>query len=362
MNFDVLNGLWEYLAAQDKKSIVMYGMGNGADKILAVCERYGIEVCDFFASDGFVRGHSFHSKTVLSYSDVKKKYGAENIIVLLSFASFLPSVLETIYKVADECELYAPDVPVCGEELFNLDFFGKNRERIKKTRELFADEESKRIYDLTVSYKLTGDIRYLKDAENEKDEVYKDILSAENIRVAVDAGAYNGDTVRELAGYAPALERIYALEPDARNYRKLSEYAQNEDRFEVVTLPHAAWNESAELIYDASGNRNAGVNPNAKKAKAVSAVPIDSVVNGRVDYIKYDVEGSEREALLGSAKTIKEYRPRLLVSAYHRSEDIFALPEMIHKTEPSYELYLRRYPYVPAWDLNILAIPKEQNK
>ena len=35
--------LWSYLA-NSEKSVVMYGMGNGADKILAVCEKYGIEV------------------------------------------------------------------------------------------------------------------------------------------------------------------------------------------------------------------------------------------------------------------------------------------------------------------------------
>ena len=46
--------MWETLAAAEKP-IVMYGMGNGADKILAECERRGIEVQDFFASDGFVR-------------------------------------------------------------------------------------------------------------------------------------------------------------------------------------------------------------------------------------------------------------------------------------------------------------------
>ena len=53
--------LWSHLAATDK-SIVMYGMGNGADKILSVCRERGIEVKDFFASDGFVRGHSFYGK------------------------------------------------------------------------------------------------------------------------------------------------------------------------------------------------------------------------------------------------------------------------------------------------------------
>ena len=47
--------LWQTLA-ETNKTVVMYGMGNGADKILAVCERYGIEVAEFFASDDFVRG------------------------------------------------------------------------------------------------------------------------------------------------------------------------------------------------------------------------------------------------------------------------------------------------------------------
>ena len=110
--------------------ILMYGMGNGADKIIAVLESYGIKYDDVFASDGFVRGHFFHGKRVLSYSEVKEKYGAENIIILLSFGSSLPSVLSLIKAVNAECELYAPDVPVCGESLFTLKFFEENQEKI----------------------------------------------------------------------------------------------------------------------------------------------------------------------------------------------------------------------------------------
>ena len=37
-------------------------------------------------------------------------------------------------------------------------------------------------------------------------------------------------------------------------------------------------------------------------------------------------------------------------------EDIFALPLQINKLCPDYKLYLRRYPYVPAWDLNLICI------
>ena len=360
MNFKEFGDLWEYLASQKEKSIVMYGMGNGADKILDVCSLYGIEIADFFASDGFVRGHSFHGKTVLSYSEVKQKYGAENIIVLLSFASSLPSVLETIYKVADECELYAPDVPVCGGTLFCREFYEKNKQNIKAARDLLADDTSKQIFDNVINYKLSGDIRYLRVAECEKNEGYCDILHAENIETAIDAGAYNGDTVRELSGYAEGLRKIFALEPDRRNFRKLSEYAEGEKRFEIVTLKNAAWNEKATLLYDASGNRNAGLNTGAKKTAEVEAITIDSLTDERVDYIKYDVEGAEKEALLGSLETIKAHRPALLVSAYHRSEDIFELPLLVNSLEPSYKLYLRRYPYVPAWDLNLLAVTQEK--
>ena len=362
MNFKGYGDLWEYLASQKEKAIVMYGMGNGADKILAVCERYGIEVSDFFASDGFVRGHSFHGKTVLSYSETKKKYGAENMIVLLSFASSLPSVLDTIYKVADECELYAPDVPVCGDTLFTKAFYEENKEKIEKARSLFADEHSREIFDKVISYKLSGDIGFLRAAEDSKDEVYRSILSAENIKTAIDAGAYNGDTARELMSYSPCLEKIYALEPDRRNFRKLSQYAEEQTKHQVIAIQAAAWCESATLMYDASGNRNAGLNTNAKKTTEVTAITVDSLTTETVDYIKYDVEGAEKEALLGSVQTIKTHQPALLVSAYHRSEDIFELVLLLHSLEPSYALYLRRYPYVPAWDLNLLAVKKETSK
>ena len=74
------------------------------------------------------------------------------------------------------------------------------------------------------------------------------------------------------------------------------------------------------------------------------------------DYVKYDVEGSEREALMGSKELIKAHAPKLLVSVYHRSEDLFALPTLVKKLNPDYKLYLRKLRYIPAWDLNLYAL------
>lgn len=354
-DFCINTDIWNTLVSSNKKT-VMYGMGNGADKILAVCDRYGIEVCDFFASDGFVRGHSFHGKRVLSYSEIKEKYGADNVNVLLSFASRLPDVLANFKRIAAECSLYAPDVPVCGDTLFTLDFARKHKDELCRVYELLADGHSRHIFENVIYYKLTGRIDYLFDAESDKDEVYTELLQAGSIKSYADLGAYNGDTVRELMRYAPSLERVTAFEPDRRSFRKLTEYCDTLTSPDVKKINAAAWNCDAVLTFGDEGNRNSGLFAKGKSVE-VRATSLDKVLNGQdVDYVKYDVEGCEREAIEGSRETVLACKPRLLVSVYHRSEDIFALPLQIHALRPDYRLYLRRFPYVPAWDLDLICI------
>jgi len=351
-----------YLQRSDKK-ILMYGMGNGADKILSVCERYGIEISDFFASDGFVRGHMFHGKRVLSYSEAKEKYGRENMIVLLSFASSLPDVLANIYRIAEECELYAPDVPVCGDNLFNYEFYLENKAKFDKTESLLFDEKSKEIFRSVVNYKLSGDIGYLKDSHTDFSEVYR-LLGAENFEGIADLGAYNGDTLREITPFSPKLKSAIAFEPDRRNHKKLSEYAESVEKFKITPLKLAAWSDRATLYFDGSGNRNSSLisgaqMPVTKQPKIVEteADSLDNILDGEgVDYIKYDVEGSEKEAILGSLKTIGAHRPALTISLYHRSEDLFELPLMIHERFPEYKFYIRRRQYIPAWDTVLIAV------
>ena len=187
----------------------------------------------------------------------------------------------------------------------------------------------------------------------------RSLISAESIRSYADLGAYNGDTLRELAEYSQVLEEAVAFEPSPRTFKKLSAYAAEETRFCVEAINAAAWSEDTTLVFGDEGNRNSGLFAKGKQTE-VAAQKLDSVLSGRrVDYIKYDVEGCEREALKGSEKTILAHYPRLLVSAYHLSEDIFELPLLISEKFPEYKLYYRRYPYIPAWDLNLICTKGE---
>ncbi len=367
--------LWHRLQAAFRagRPIVLYGMGNGADKILSVCAHYGIEIADFFASDGFVRGHSFHGKTVLFYSAMKDKYAEKPPIVLLSFASSRPEVLQLIERVAAECELYIPDVPVCGDELFDGAFVEAHQEEIALARTLFADDESRRIYDGIIEAKLTGCPEVLRATESAPEEAFRGILHAERFRTTLDLGAYNGDTIRELCTYAPRLQTVLAMEPDRRNHRKLDAYATSLREAgvspRVIPVEAGAWSTDTVLSFHGSGNRNAGLTETDTptesayygKAEAVTVRAPDRIAaellgQTPIDYIKYDVEGAEREALLGSRVILARDAPALLVSAYHRSRDLFALPLLVHELNPAYRLYLRRMAGVPAWDINLYAV------
>ena len=82
--YPAVDDVWKILG-REHRPIVVYGMGNGADKILDELTRRGISVSGVFASDGFVRHQQFRGFTVLSYAEAVERDG--DIIVLLCFES-----------------------------------------------------------------------------------------------------------------------------------------------------------------------------------------------------------------------------------------------------------------------------------
>ena len=346
---------WTYLK-NTGKPLCMYGMGNGADKILKVLEEKGIEIADFFASDGFVRGHTFHSKKVLSYSETKEKY--DDFAVVLAFGSSLGDVLDNFYRIAGERELVAPDVPVCGGELFDKDFFDRNEDKIDSVYSLLADDRSREVFREVIEFKYSGNISHLKSSNAGREDVLGGILSPGGYSVTADLGAYNGDTVREILAASGSIRKIFALEPDRRSYRKLSAFIENSGLSEkVIPIFAAAGENDGEGLFSSEGNRNSGLSDKGKDTVTIRSV--DSLSLGeKLDMIKYDVEGAEKAAILGSRGQITENRPDLIVSVYHRSEDIFSLPLLVNSLCPEYRLYLRREMYVPAWDVELIATVK----
>ena len=103
---------WEKIK-QSGREVVVYGMGNGADKVLDEFARLDIKVRGVTASDSFVRGQSFRGFTVQKLSEFNGDF-----IIAVAFASCIPEVMEHIYSLCDKYRVLVPVVPVCGGENF----------------------------------------------------------------------------------------------------------------------------------------------------------------------------------------------------------------------------------------------------
>ncbi|MBQ5800973.1 MAG: FkbM family methyltransferase, partial [Clostridia bacterium] len=80
------------------------------------------------------------------------------------------------------------------------------------------------------------------------------------------------------------------------------------------------------------------------------------------DLIKMDVEGCEESAIEGTKKTIGEHSPILRVSIYHNHRDIFKIYEKISALNGGYHYTLRqKCRYIPAWDIELIALKNTDN-
>ena len=122
----------------------------------------------------------------------------------------------------------------------------------------------------------------------------------------------------------------------------------------ITSMNVAGWIKDETLIFSNSTGRQSMI---AKKGVEISARSVDSILNGKkATFIKYDVEGAENEAIRGSINTIESFKPKIKVALYHRNEDIFSLPLLVNEINSDYKLYIRKFPYIPAWEVNMFCI------
>lgn len=379
--------IWEYLSFTDRP-IVLYGTGNGADKILDQLEKRKIQISGIFASSDFVRDRSFRGFKVETFDALYARF--PDMIVLVCFGTSRPEVLANIDRIAEKCEVYAPDVPVYGGNLFDREFYLAHEAELQEVRAMLADDISRDTFDAIVNYKLSGDFRLLRPCERPLDDNVGLLMYFDEDGCFVDLGAYTGDTVEYYSSsYPVSLSKVIAVEPDARNFRKLQETSARlsvtprmlhprpsdtplsiscvraliSDHDGVVTIdrnkgrgvhdtsiPNKGTNSVSET--PASGSAQA-MSASSEEIRAISLVTL--LKDEKASLIKMDVEGNERLAIEGGRAILKRDKPDLIVSCYHRSEDLFTLPLLLKEIVPDYKIYMRHHPHLLSWDTEFLV-------
>lgn len=167
----------------------------------------------------------------------------------------------------------------------------------------------------------------------------------------VDAGALNGDTsLRFMEWCHHEFEHIYCFEPDYTNIEKCQKNLQTAEvcgggiqrmpsRYTII--PKAVYDSNGEISFEVCSN---GLSKVGEGTEMVPTTALDEELDGkRVTFIKMDIEGSELAALHGAEKIIKDQRPKLAISVYHKPEDMIEIPEYLMSLDVDYQFYLRHY-------------------
>lgn len=170
--------------------------------------------------------------------------------------------------------------------------------------------------------------------------------------VVIDAGAWIGS----FSAYASKKGAyVYAFEPSIENRKYLEETSRLNGNIKVVPFVLSDKAGVVDFFENVIGSRiqTQGDGDNIiKNSHKVEAVTLDDFVrknNIKIDFIKADIEGSERNLLLGATEVLRKYAPKLSICAYHLPDDKETLSKIITAINPKYKIIHRSkklYAYV----------------
>ena len=181
---------------------------------------------------------------------------------------------------------------------------------------------------------------------NSMERIYKhyfdlDIMPNLKNEIFADIGAYTGDSILDfIFTYGEnAYKKIYCYEMSENNMK----LAMNNLKIykDIVYKQNAVVEKNKKLFYDECIDSSATKLGDGNKC--VLGVSLDEDIREKLTLIKMDIEGGEKNALLGSEKHLKENKPKLLISVYHNNTDLFELPKLIKNFNKSYKMHLRYY-------------------
>ena len=136
--------------------------------------------------------------------------------------------------------------------------------------------------------------------------------------IALDVGANRGEWTQLLS---PRFARVYAIEPNPALRPILDGCGENVRVFPLGAMDMQGFHQFTTYTSDAhlstffvQGGINTGV---PHTTMWLWCQPIDDLpLEGKVDFIKIDVEGAEREVVLGAKQTIRRDRPFMIIEVH----------------------------------------------
>jgi FkbM family methyltransferase len=200
----------------------------------------------------------------------------------------------------------------------------------------FNDDHSKSVVDLVDPHMEEGPYGYT-------DGIFD--VTVKKGDVVIDVGAWIGD----FSAYAASKgATVYAFEPVEQTYKLLCK-TTDLNSGQIYAIKKGLGSSHCEIEMSINGSMGNTVSVEIKKdlKETISIVTLDKFVEDnsikRVDFIKSDIEGAERDMLRGAANVLKIFAPKLAICTYHYPDDPEVLEKIIKDANPAYTVVHLRH-------------------
>lgn len=352
------------------KTIILFGGAWLGKKTLANLQAlqrgYQIYFCD---NNPKVTGEIL-GIPVLPKAEAIKQFGASALFVVTIYNG--ASVVEELKEAG--CQYVVPYVVLYRAfakefmPLFSLSTpepIAQNAESIEEVFELLADDQSRGELLKLFDWYLSPEFYPLSRPIDPKETYYPpDLMRPIATERFVDCGAYDGDSLKAFyEKWNGKFEKIAAFEPVADNLARIAAFrktipADFDARLDV--FPYALGNERGTVTFAVDEFSSSHLGHDAARHEQqhqVQMVKLDDELHGfHPSYIKMDIEGAEPFALEGAAEILRNDAPILAICLYHDIRHLWEIPLLIHRLNPEYKLYIRRYSQ-DCWETVCYAIP-----
>lgn len=337
-----------------KTPVVIYGAGKMGRVFKANLAKKGIKTLAFVDGNADLWGKRIGGVKIIPPRELKKNYSHKPVLV--ASLVYETEIYEKLRRmklplVFPLCFLnyQAPNIFVSPEyfQKFNSLFSSKNQAKILKLAELWSDEESRRVFYQIIKFRLTFNKSLLKSIKSKREQYFDPkILSLGSKEVFLDCGAFTGDSLeRFYKKVSGKFNKIYSFEPDQDNFSSLRKTIQKINSSQIVPIKKGVYQTTSKVGFRETSDVDARIDDQKKGTTFISVVALDDFLKNKEEatFIKMDIEGAEKEALLGAKRTLQKSRPKLAISAYHQSVDLWEIPRLIKRCNKNYRLFLRHY-------------------
>ena len=351
--------------------IVLYGAGSAGIGFLHYLRDYGINPVFFADGDYSKEGKICEGLSIIKPEDIISKAGEDALVIItintdgVSYCKdFKKALLEgghqgvhkrlkslgcknvVDYTYFRKCfslfEGGKYNLPSC-TDVYTM---RKHSTEIESVYNLLEDDESKNTFLKILEFRMLDDSVNIPTYPEEKMYFEYEYFPKREDEVFIDCGACGGSSLLDfLRENGNSFEHYYAIEPDPFNFNKLNDYVntlQEGIKSKISCVNMALWKEKKEVNYFMLNGP--GTFLDDKGPQKVLAGTIDEILQGRkCTYIKMNIEGAEVPALEGARNSIENYKPRLAIMGYHKTEDFWQVPLLIKNYRKDYKIYLRSY-------------------